>query len=212
MRNEISYAGRGFDGYMLDKAGLIKALGDAEMIIDGVERVDGEVMDACPNLKIIACCRNEAFASIDIEAATERGIPVLSAAGRNAISVAEYTIGILLAVCKNISTTDYLLRHTDKLAGATYADQAKKGETSTSNPPQFWSTDPKGPSALYGGYPEFYGKNFGQIGYGSIGRHVARIAMGIRNDHTAERSVPEPGSRQGSANQAGRSRYAHERI
>jgi D-3-phosphoglycerate dehydrogenase len=44
-------------------------------------------------------------------------------------------------------------------------------------PPSFWSADPTGPAALYGNYPELYHKKFGQIGYGTIGREVAKRAI-----------------------------------
>jgi D-3-phosphoglycerate dehydrogenase len=174
--DEVTYTGRGYTGIKLSTEDMRNAIGDSDIVIDGIENIDAETMDACKNLKIIACCRNEAFASIDIKAATERGIPVIQANGRNAVSVAEYTIGILLACCKNISTCDYLLRHTDKLAGAVYKDKEQEKSEGLKKP-QIWSTDPKGPAALYGGYPELYGKVFGQIGYGSIGREVAKRAM-----------------------------------
>lgn len=176
--SDIVFTGRGYTGYKLTEQEMMEAAADADLIIHGVEEVNARVMDACKNLKIIACCRNEAFASVDIEAATERGIPVLSAVGRNAVSVAEFTIGLLLAVCKNISTTDYLLRHTDQFVGKVYRDkQGQEKNTTGLKPPSYWTTDPTGPSALYGNYPELSGKKFGQIGYGTIGREVAKRAL-----------------------------------
>ena len=42
-----------------------------------------------------------------------------------------------------------------------------------------WSMDPTAPFALYGGGPEMYGKTFGQIGFGMIGREVAKRARGL---------------------------------
>lgn len=174
--DEVVCTGRGYTGIKLSTEEMREAIQDADIVIDGVENIDGETMDRCKNLKIIACCRNEAFASVDIEAATKRGIPVLQAVGRNAVSVAEYTFGILLACCKNISTTDYLLRHTDQLAGAVYRDKEQEKKEGVKKP-QIWSTDPNGPAARYGKYPELYGKKFGQIGYGSIGREVAKRAL-----------------------------------
>ncbi len=175
LADSIVCIGRGYTGIKLSTEEMREAVRDADIIIDGVENIDGETMDSCKNLKVIACCRNKAFASIDIDAATQRGIPVIQAVGRNAISVAEYTIGILMACCKNISTTDYLLRHTDKLAGAVYKDKEQEKREGVKKP-QIWSTDPNGPAALYGKYPELYGKKFGQIGYGTIGREVAKRA------------------------------------
>jgi D-3-phosphoglycerate dehydrogenase len=173
---DVSFAGSGHTGHMLNKEQMIKAIGDAELVIDGLEVIDAEVMDACPNLKIIACCRNEAFASIDIEAATARGIPVLYALGRNAISVAEFTIGLLLAVCKNISQTDYILRHSDEFLGPEIPE-GQGDNPAEMKPPSYWSQDTAVSYALLGNYPELYHKKFGQIGYGTIGREVAKRAV-----------------------------------
>ena len=86
-----------------------------ELLISEFEDINQEVIEAADKLKIIVCCRNEAFASIDIEAATKKNIPVLRAGGRNAIAVAEHTIALLMAVSKNISLTDHLLKYTDQL-------------------------------------------------------------------------------------------------
>ena len=164
------YAGRGVTGYELTTEEMITHLQGCQMLIDGTEKVTAEIMDACPELRIIACCRNEAFASIDIDAATKRGIPVLASVGRNAISVAEYTIGLLLAVCKNISKLDYLMRHTNVLI-------SEESGGSKDNPPASWSTDPSGPQAVYGGFPELYNRQFGLVGYGTIGREIAKRVL-----------------------------------
>jgi len=172
LSDDIIYAGRGVTGYELDTDQMINKLQGCQMLIDGTEKVDGIVMDACKELRIIACCRNEAFASIDIDAATKRGIPVIAAIGRNAVSVAEYTIGLLLAVCKNISMLDHLMRHTNKLSRIYH--KRTDDEKVNNKPAASWSTDPSGPQAVYGGFPELYNKKFGLIGYGSIGREIAK--------------------------------------
>jgi phosphoglycerate dehydrogenase-like enzyme len=69
---------------------------------------------------------------------------VLGASGRNAISVAEFTIAILLACCKNVAKVSYLLQHTDKLTGPAAGAAAGMGAAA---PPSFWSTDTTGPAA-----------------------------------------------------------------
>jgi len=178
---DVTYAGRGVTGYELDAAQMIEKLQGCKMLIDGTEKIDGTIMDACKDLRVIACCRNEAFGSIDIEAATKRGIPVVAAVGRNAISVAEYTIGLLLAVCKNISMLDYLMRHTDELARK-YEEHSERGDDAAKSPPASWSTDPSGPQAVYGGFPELYKKKFGLIGYGTIGKEIAKRALAFGVD------------------------------
>jgi hypothetical protein len=48
--------------------------------------------------------------NIDVDAATSRGIPVVVAAGANAVSVAEHTIALLLAVTKQIVSLDASIR------------------------------------------------------------------------------------------------------
>ena len=165
-------AGRGYDGYKLTEKQMIEKLQGCELCLDGVEVIDKEVMDACPQLKIIFCGRNEAFASVDIEEATRRNIPVIGCQGRNAVSVAEFTIGLILSLCKRISLMDHLMKYTDELVGKEFQDKKQAKEKVSSA----WSVDPKGPNAVYGGYPELYGKKFGQIGLGMIGREVAKRA------------------------------------
>ena len=59
------------------------------------------VIEACPNLKIIAKY-GVGLENIDIEAATDMGIPVTHNPGVNADAVAEFTIGLILAVLRHI--------------------------------------------------------------------------------------------------------------
>ena len=80
-----------------------------------------------------------------------------------------------MCVSKNMSLTDHLLKHTDELTGVAYKDDGgKRAETMSE-----WSMDPDAPFALYGGGPEMYGKTFGQIGFGMIGREVAKRARAM---------------------------------
>ena len=68
----------------------------AEGIVSRMGRVDAAVMDAAPQLKVISK-HGVGVDNIDIQAAAERGIPVLVATGANAVSVAEHAIALLLA-------------------------------------------------------------------------------------------------------------------
>lgn len=165
-------AGRGYDGNKLTTAEMIKKLEGCEIVLDGVEVIDKEVMEERPELKAIFCGRNEAFASIDIAEATRRGIPVVGCTGRNAVSVAEFTMGLMLSLCKRIALMDHLMKYTDELVGKEYKDKKQSKEKVSSA----WSVDPKSPNTVYGGYPELYGKKFGQIGFGTIGKEVAKRA------------------------------------
>lgn len=169
------FAGYGVTGEKMPVPEMKEKIRGIELLISEFEDINQEVIEAADKLKIIVCCRNEAFASIDIEAATKKNIPVLRAGGRNAIAVAEHTIALLMAVSKNISLTDHLLKYTDQLTNVQYDDEGgKRAETMSE-----WSMDPTAPFALYGGGPEMYGKTFGQIGFGMIGKEVAKRAHAL---------------------------------
>lgn len=172
---DYSFAGYGVTGEKMPVSQMKEKIKGIELLITEFEDITREVIESADKLKIIVCCRNEAFASIDIEAATEMKIPVLRAGGRNAIAVAEHTIALLMCVSKNMSLTDHLLKYTDELTGVAYKDDGGKRSETMSE----WSMDPTAPFALYGGGPEMYGKTFGQIGFGMIGREVAKRAKAM---------------------------------
>ena len=104
---DYSFDGYGVSGLIMPTEQLIEKLQGVELLISEFESINQEVLDSVDSLKIIVCCRNEAFASVDIDAATAKGIPVLRAGGRNAIAVAEHTIALLMCVSKNMSLTDH---------------------------------------------------------------------------------------------------------
>lgn len=71
--------------------------------------ISAEAMASCPSLRVIS--RAAAGTDIiDIPAATARGIAVLRAAGANAQSVAEFTIGLILACARDIPAHDATTR------------------------------------------------------------------------------------------------------
>lgn len=78
-------------------------------IVSRMGRLDAAVMDAAPQLKVISK-HGVGVDNIDIEAAADRGIPVLVATGANAVSVAEHAIALLLASVKRILPLDAGLR------------------------------------------------------------------------------------------------------
>lgn len=81
----------------------------AEGIVSRMGRLDAAVMDAAPQLKVISK-HGVGVDNIDIQAAAERGIPVLVATGANAVSVAEHAIALLLATVKRLLPLDAGLR------------------------------------------------------------------------------------------------------
>ena len=175
---DYTFAGYGLTGIKMSIEELKEAIRGVEILITEFEDITAEVIDASDRLKIIACCRNEAFVSVDMAAATKKNIAVVRANARNAVAVAEHAIALLMCVSKNISLTDHLLKYTNELTGQTYLDSGGNRAKTVSE----WSTDPSAPFALYGGGPEMCGKTFGVIGFGSIGREVAKRARGLEMD------------------------------
>src|SRR3990167_2415807 len=112
------------------------------------DKIDGEVMDAAgPQLKIIS---NYAvgFDNVDVAAATERKIFVTNTPGVLTEAVAEHTFALLVATAKRIVEADKFIREG-----------------------QYLRLEPKG---FLG--PQISGKIIGIVGFGRIGKMVARIA------------------------------------
>ncbi len=85
-------------------------------LLDGVDAaivsslpLTASVLAQAPQLKIIAI-RGVGYDSVDVEAATARGIPVVVAPGFTD-SVADYVFGLMLAVSRQIARADRLIRN-----------------------------------------------------------------------------------------------------
>lgn len=124
---------------------ILKATEDADIIITQFCTITKALMDNCKNLKAIGVLR-AGIENINIEHANQKGILVFHTPGRNATAVADFTVGMLLAECRNIAKSHYEL---------------KQGN---------WARDFA--NAAY--VPDLEGKTAGIIGYGSIGSKVAK--------------------------------------
>lgn len=71
-------------------------------VISRIIPIGGDAMRSCPTLRVISRAA-VGYDNIDMEAASAQGIAVLTAVGANAQSVAEYTMGLLLTVARNIA-------------------------------------------------------------------------------------------------------------
>jgi D-3-phosphoglycerate dehydrogenase len=84
-----------------DEREIARFVGDAQAIVTHVAPITQQVIQAAPDLRIIGCCRGGPV-NINVAAATNRGIPVVNAPGRNAQAVIEFTLGLILAECRGI--------------------------------------------------------------------------------------------------------------
>jgi len=171
---EVKRDGFGLTGVKLDRNQLVTSFKDIDVAIIEFESITEEILSSADKLQVLACLRNEPAASVDITAATKVGVPVLFAPGRNAVAVAEYTIGLMLSIARSIATTHHLLRYTDELTSVSYSDKAgdRKGVTSE------WSMDPTAPFQRFQG-EELMGKTVGLVGAGYIGQEIAKRAAAL---------------------------------
>lgn len=80
---------------------LVNALQDADAVLAGVESYDAELFASLPRLKCISRC-GAGTDTIDLDAARRRGVTVLTTADAVAEPVAQLTVGLMLALARNI--------------------------------------------------------------------------------------------------------------
>jgi glyoxylate reductase len=130
---------------------LLQRVADKEGLLCTItDRVDEELLDHAPVLKVIA---NNAvgFEHIDLEAATRRGVPVTNTPGVLTDSTADLTLALILASARRLVEGDRRVR---------------EGKF------QYWA-----PLNFLG--EDVSGKTMGIIGFGRIGQAVARRAAGF---------------------------------
>ena len=130
---------------------LANHVGQTTMLLVHLAPVPKEVIDAAPHLRFIGSERSS-LPNIDVAHALSRGIRISYSAGRNIQTVAEFTVGLMLDVTRNISAFHYMV---------------KNGQWDV----QF-NRNP------YTGI-ELCGHRIGLFGFGGIGRKVADILRGF---------------------------------
>jgi D-3-phosphoglycerate dehydrogenase / 2-oxoglutarate reductase len=96
-------------GRLPEETELLQLLSGCEGWLAGVEPISVRVLDSAKQLQVIS--RNgSGIDNIPLEAAKERGITVLSAAGANAQGVAELTLGLALAAARHLHVADRQLK------------------------------------------------------------------------------------------------------
>jgi len=80
------------------------------LIVTGIFPATRKVIESADRLKMIAV-RSAGFDGIDLKVATEKGVIVTHNPGANANSVADMTVGLMLAVSKGIVKKDREMRH-----------------------------------------------------------------------------------------------------
>jgi D-3-phosphoglycerate dehydrogenase len=130
---------------------LPQAARDASILVVRSKQVGAEVFEAAPALSLVVRA-GAGVNTIDVAAASRRGVFVANCPGQNSIAVAELAIGLVLSLDRRLPDN---------------VERLRAGQ---------W--DKKGFSEARG----IYGRTLGLAGVGSIGREVARraLALGMR--------------------------------
>ncbi len=123
----------------------------AEIVVCEADVCDGPVLEA--GLRVIGSTRGDPT-NVDVAGATEKGIPVLHAPGRNADGVAELAVGLLLAVTRGLVPADHDVR-----TGEVYRDGSI-------------------PYQRYRAW-QIAGRTVGIVGLGAVGRAAAWRFAGL---------------------------------
>jgi len=144
---------------------LAAAAGRAVVLVVRSKKVPAEVFEAAPALSLVVRA-GAGVNTIDVAAASRRGVYVANCPGQNAIAVAELAIGLLLALDRRIPDNVQALR---------------EGR---------W--DKKAFSEANG----LYGRSFGVAGLGAIGLETARRAAALGMQvHAWSRSLDDARAR-----------------
>lgn len=95
-----------------DLTELKKYLGETDAWIAGTSPVTSEMLALAPKLKVIARY-GVGFESVDLNAASEKGIVVTNTPGANSLAVAELTIGLIFSSLRGIVKSASNVRNQD---------------------------------------------------------------------------------------------------
>ena len=123
------------------------------LLVRSATTVRKDMIDACPNLKIIGRC-GVGMDNIDVEYAGEKGINVINTPAASSSSVAELVFAHLFGMVRFLFDSNRQM-------------------------PLSGDSDFKGLKKSYAGGRELVGKTLGIIGFGRIGKEVAKRAIGL---------------------------------
>ncbi len=83
-----------------EKSELIAAVTDVHALIIRSDKIDKEVMDAAPELKIVVRA-GAGYDNVDLQVATDKDVVVMNTPGQNSNAVAELAFGMMLFLNRN---------------------------------------------------------------------------------------------------------------
>lgn len=132
-----------------DREEALRRVKDAEVLIINKIKVDKELVDAAPKLRLI-CEAATGVNNIDLEYAASKGIPVRNAVGYSTDSVVQMTFMMILSLVGRCRYFDDFVKSGEYSRSGLFTDVSKM-------------------------FFELRGKRLGIIGLGNIGGNVAKV-------------------------------------
>lgn len=129
---------------------VVERIGNSDVVITNKVLLTREIMDACPSVRLVLIMAT-GYNIIDLEAATSRGITVCNIPAYSTNAVAQYVFACILNYCNKISEHNDSVQAGDWISSDTFSYRV---------------------APLY----ELAGKTLGIVGFGAIGKAVAKIA------------------------------------
>ena len=118
----------GWNIVLTTKETLGSEIGAADaLIVRSATKVTAELLDKAPKLRAVGRA-GVGVDNIDLEAATKRGVLVMSTPGGNAVSVAEHTFALLLALARQVPRLDKAI-HEGRWEKSSAAGTEVRGKT-----------------------------------------------------------------------------------
>lgn len=131
-------------------------VGDKDVLVVHGAPVTGEVLAAGARLRLVCCARGGPV-NVDVKAASSRGLPVVNTPGKNADAVADQTLAFMVMLARGFPRAQKFL-----LDGGRLGESAYEG-------------------AQFLGH-ELGGHVLGLVGYGNVGKRVAKRARAFGMD------------------------------
>lgn len=128
-------------------------VGDSDVIITNKLKVGRHNLPACPNVKLI-CVTATGFDNIDTEYCKEHSIAVCNVVGYSTQNVAQLTLAMVLSLMCHLNEYN---------RSVTNGSYTRGGVANILTPV----------------YHEIYGKTWGIVGYGNIGKQVGAVAKAL---------------------------------
>ncbi len=138
---------------------------DIPIVVVEADFVQREVFERATKLMLLGVCRAD-LVHVDVAAATERGVPVVNTPARNAVAVAELTLGLMLSLMRKIPAAHNMVS-SGKWVDPTDAYFHMRGS-------------------------ELWHKTIGIVGFGAIGKHVAKRLLAFESDVLAYDPFVDP--------------------